>query len=174
MVDHCVTIEDRNERTRCAYAIIDAMVRLMQVPTNPEARAKLWDHLAIMSDFQLDIDWPVEVVRPDSLNSRPEPMHYTAENFKYRHYGKYLCHMIEEASHFPEGPEREALVLMLANQMKKLMLAVNPDGVDDDRVFRDLAELSHGAIRLSSQTTRLHEFQEAPAPVSGKKKKKKK
>ncbi|MBD5258204.1 MAG: DUF4290 domain-containing protein [Barnesiella sp.] len=174
MVDHCLTIEDREERTRCAYSIITAMSNLMQLQKNNDALSKLWDHLAIMSDFKLDIDYPTEIIQQESLNTKPEPVRNYSGGFAYRHYGQLLEGMISRAAEMPEGEEREALILLLANHMKKTMLAVNPDGVEDERIFRDLAELSHGDIRLSSETTRLHQFQEAPMPVNGKKKKKKK
>ena len=70
-----------------------------------------------------------------------------------------------------QGPERDELVLLIANHMKKLLLAVNSDGVDDAKIFKDLAEYSHGQILLSPETTVLHEFK-IVAPPSGKKKKK--
>ena len=95
-------------------------------------------------------------------------------DFSFRHYGKYLEQMIYSATQYPEGEERDALILLIANHMKKTMLAVNPDGVEDERIFRDLADMSHGAIRLNSETTKLHQFQEAPTAVTTKKKKKKK
>ncbi|MBR3766552.1 MAG: DUF4290 domain-containing protein [Muribaculaceae bacterium] len=174
MVDYCQTIEDREERTRCAYAIITAMSNLMQLQKNSGALNKLWDHLAIMSDFNLDIDYPTEIIPQESLNSQPEAINYQNRDFSFRHYGKYLEQMIYSATQYPEGEERDALILLIANHMKKTMLAVNPDGVEDERIFRDLADMSHGAIRLNSETTKLHQFQEAPTAVTTKKKKKKK
>lgn len=81
--------------------------------------------------------------------------------------------MIEKALQLEPGDERDALVLLIAHHMKKLMLAVNSEGVDDEKIFKDLADMSHGQIRLDPATTRLHEFKEAPAPVNGKKRKKK-
>lgn len=174
MVDYCQTIEDREERTRCAYAIITAMSNLMQLQKNSGALNKLWDHLAIMSNFNLDIDYPTEIILQESLNSQPEAINYQNRDFSFRHYGKYLEQMIYSATQYPEGEERDALILLIANHMKKTMLAVNPDGVEDERIFRDLADMSHGAIRLNSETTKLHQFQEAPTAVATKKKKKKK
>lgn len=72
MVDHCLTIEDRDERTRCAYAIVDAMGRLFpKLKEQPDYRQKLWDHIMIMSGYQLDIDFPVEVAGPDKFQEGP-------------------------------------------------------------------------------------------------------
>ncbi len=174
MVDHCLTIEDRDERTRCAHSIIATMGNLFpSLRDTEDYNHKLWDHLAIMSDFKLDIDYPCEVVKPDELETRPEKIPYTGNHIRYRHYGKDLEMMITRAAGMEEGEERNELILLLANHMKKLMLAINKDGVDDAKIFKDLAEYSHGAIRLDPETTHLHEFQVVQAPSSGKKKKKK-
>jgi hypothetical protein len=175
MVNHCLTIADRAERTRCAYSIIASMSNLFpQLREENGYSHELWDHLAIMSDFKLDIDWPCEVIRPDDLVTTPAPLpHKTGKPIRLRHYGRSIELMIAKASVMEPSPEREQLISMIANHMKKLSLAVNTDGVDDARIFKDLAEYSHGAIVLDPATYHLHQFKEAPAPTSGKKKKKK-
>ncbi|MDE6086332.1 MAG: DUF4290 domain-containing protein, partial [Muribaculaceae bacterium] len=88
------------------------------------------------------------------------------------HYGRMLPEMIRKAAEMEPSEERDALVLYIANHMKKLMLAVNKDGVDDEKIFSDLHEISDGKISLSGSEMHLHQFQEAPQ-VTGKKKKKK-
>lgn len=172
MVDHCLTIEDRDERTRCANSIIASMAKLFpKIREEEDYQRKLWDHLAIMSDFKLDIDWPFEIPEADHFNSRPDKVPYTAEHIRYRHYGKDVELMIQKAVSMEEGPERDELVLLIANHMKKLLLSVNSDGVEDSKIFKDLAEYSHGTLRLDPETVRLHEFK-IVAPPSTKKKKK--
>lgn len=174
MVDHCLTIEDRYERTRCAATIVKTMETLFPIQGNTDAyRRKLWDHLAIMSNFQLDVDVPFELIRPENLDNTPSHIDYDQGDFNYRHYGLLIQRAVAHASEMPEGDERDALVLLLANHMKKLMLAVNSDGVDDEKIFKDLREMSHGAISLKPENVKLHEFKVAPAPATGKKKKKK-
>ena len=77
MVDYCVTIPDREERTRCAYTIIQIMGNLFpQIRDSDDYKHKLWDHLAIMSDFKLDIDFPYEVVKKENLESKPQKVEY--------------------------------------------------------------------------------------------------
>lgn len=174
MVDHCLTIEDRDERTRCAYSIINSMGNLFPMLRDVEDfKHKLWDHLAIMSDFRLDIDYPYEVVKPENLNTLPEKVEYMNSPIRYRHYGKSIELMIAKAAVMDQGEERDALISLIAHHMKKLMLAVNKDGVDDAKILKDLSEYSHGAIMLDPETYHLHEFKEAPSPSNGKKKKKK-
>lgn len=172
MVDHCLTIEDREERNACAAAIISAMGSLFPELRQPENSHKLWDHLMIMSEFRLDIDAPCEIIDRSSLDTKPDTVDYAQGPLRYRHYGRLVQSMVKKASEMPEGPERDEVVLMLANQMKKQMLAVNPDGVEDARIFKDLADMTHGAIRLIPGETRLHEFKVAPQPAKSKKKKK--
>lgn len=174
MVDHCLTIEDKEERTRCAYSIINTMGKLFpNLRDIEDFKHKLWDHLAIMSDFKLDIDYPCDVIKPESLNSFPEKVDYYTSPIKYRHYGRSIELMIAKASSMPEGEERDALILLIANHMKKLMLSVNSEGVDDTKILKDLRELSHGAINLNPENYHLHEFKEAPQLTSNKRKKKK-
>lgn len=175
MVDYCMTIEDRDERTHCAYTIIDTMITMFpEVRNEADYERKLWDQLAIMSDFNLDIDYPFDVVKEENLETKPEPIHYELEKIKFRHYGKIIERMIARAAEYPEGEERDALVMLLANHMKKLIYQINNEDVDDRKIFNDLYHYSRGAIRLDPETHKLHEYQVVVQPqATGKKKKKK-
>ena len=177
MVDYCCTIEDREERTKCAYSIIATMGNLFpQLRDEADYVHKLWDHLAIMSDFKLDIDYPYEVVKAETLDSKPDPMNYKLENIKMRHYGKLIERMIERACEYPDGEEKDALVMLIANHMKKQIFQINKEDVDDAKIFNDLSFYSKGKINLDPATHTLHQFKEAPTAnqkQQGKKKKKK-
>ncbi len=177
MVDYCCTIEDREERTKCAYSIIATMGNLFpQLRDEADYVHKLWDHLAIMSDFKLDIDYPYEVVKAETLDSKPDPMNYKLENIKMRHYGKLIERMIERACECPDGEEKDALVMLIANHMKKQIFQINKEDVEDAKIFNDLAFYSKGKITLDPATHTLHQFKEAPTATpkqQGKKKKKK-
>lgn len=171
MVDHCVTIEDRDERNRCAYSIIQIMGNLFpQLRDVSDFKHKLWDHLAIMSNFKLDIDYPYDVIQEDKLHTHPKPVPYHLEPIKYRHYGKIIEMMINRACDYPEGSEKDNLVCLIANHMKKLIFAINKEDVDDEKIFNDLYHYSRGKIRLDASTHKLHEFKEAPVPQNNSKK----
>lgn len=173
MIDHCLTIENRDERNACANAIIMAMGNLFPaLRETEESRTKLWDHLAIMSDFKLDIDYPCEVIRRESLTSNPENIPYIEPISDRRHYGRHILAMIDRAVEMPEGDERDALIYLIANQMKKSALIDGEnDSYDDNRVFADIAAISHGAIRLNHENCRLCDYN--IVRPAGKKKKKK-
>lgn len=158
MVDHALTIEDREERQRCANTIVNIMGGMFPHLRDVEDfNHKLWDHLAIMSDFKLDIDYPVEVVKKESLEVKPDRIPYSQNNIHYRHYGRFIQDLIQVAVDYPEGNERKQLVSMIANHMKKDYLNWNKDGVEDQKILDDLCELSGGKIRVSPEDIRLIE-----------------
>lgn len=161
MVDHCMTIEDRAERTRCANTIINIMGNLFpHLRDIDDFKHKLWDHLAIMSDFKLDIDYPYEIVKKENLFTHPDPIPYHTTPIKYRHYGKIMEGMLKKAEEMPAGPERDALVSMLANHMKKLYYQWNKDSVEDEKILKDLREYTHGVIDLDPATYHLRDVRE--------------
>ena len=110
MVDHCLTIEDRAERQRCANTIINIMGNMFpHLRDVPDFKHKLWDHLAIMSDFKLDIDFPYEIIKKDNLITKPDVIPYPSSKIRYRHYGRTLEKMIKLAADYPEGEEKRQL-----------------------------------------------------------------
>lgn len=174
MVDYCVEIPDREERTVCAYGIVRVMKTLF--PQNIGEKGDLkqfWDHLNIMARFELDIDFPVDVITAESMNPKPAKLPYNNGHMRFRHYGHSLEAMVKIVADMEEGRERDELISMCAHQMKKNLLAHNPEGVDNARILHDLYEYSDGKIDLDPDTYRLHDFQDI-TPVKVKKGKKKK
>lgn len=158
MVDHALTIEDREERQRCANTIVNIMGGMFpHLRDVPDFKHKLWDHLAIMADFQLDIDYPFEIVKKEELNAKPEQIPYPQSNIRYRHYGRILEGLVKKAAEYPEGEERKQLLQQIANYMKKCFMSWNKDGVEDQKILDDLCEYSDGTIRLLQEEFPLDE-----------------
>ena len=149
MVEYTVKIEDREERNKAAHAIIAIMGNL-----NPHLRDvadfkhKLWDHLFIISDFKLDIDSPYEKPTPEVLFEKPKPVPYSEYDIKYKHYGKIIELLIKQASNFEEGEEKDVLIKLIANHMKKCYLTWNREVVSDELIFEDLLKLSGGTLKI--------------------------
>lgn len=174
LVDYCVSIPDREERTACAYAIADTMANLFpELLGENRDYSQIWDQMNIMSRFELDIDFPCEVITAEKMNPRPERIDYSSPKIRFRHYGKNIEKMIANIADLEEGEEKDLLISMVAHHMKKLMLQHNKEGVDDAKILRDLALYSDGRIVLDPQTYLLHEFKEAPTPKSSNNKKRK-
>lgn len=176
MVDHCLSIEDRSERTRCAVRIASIMANLF-----PELKGengdnhKIWDHINIMSRFQLDVDFPCEVISSENLNPAPKSIPYTQGFIRYRHYGKNIERMIDIVSDMEGGDEKDMLISMIAHHLKKLMMSHNKESLDDARILKDLNEYSGYRIELDPETYHLRDFRDPsqPQPQQGKKKRKK-
>ena len=125
----------------------------------PDFKHKLWDHLAIMSDFKLDIDYPFEIVKKEDLVMRPERLPYSTGDIRYRHYGRFLGELVKKAVEIEDEAERKALIRLLAIQMKKSLSNWNKDGMEDQKIVDDLREYSQGAIDLQVEDLQLNEPQ---------------
>lgn len=174
LVEYCVSIEDRDERNACAYAIVDVMANLFpELKDDNDDLSKIWDQMQIMSDFKLDVDFPCSVITAEQINPKPERIPYTSEHIALRHYGKYIEKMIPVIADMDDSPERDEYINMIANHMKKTMLVNNKEGVNDARILRDLEFFSGGKISLDPEKYQLYEFREAVPTQQSKKKRKK-
>lgn len=159
MIEYCVGIEDRAERTRCAHAIVNIMGNLFpHLRDIDDFKHKLWDHLAIMSDFKLDIDYPCEVIRREKLGDKPDKVPYTTTGIRYRHYGKLLEEMLHKWEEMPEGEERSQLIVYLANHMKKSMAAWNKEAAEDEKIYKDIIEYTGNRVPIEKEQLRLREL----------------
>ena len=148
MVDHIMQIENREERILAVKAVIDVMGMMYPYLRDiNEFKHKLWDHIAIMSDFKLDIDYPYDPPKPETFIEKPKLIPYDQTDIKYRHYGKIMEKYIAATARLEDdSPQKIANTEMLANQMKKSYLVWNKDAVEDSKILKDLVELSHGKL----------------------------
>lgn len=162
LVDYCVSIPDREQRTNCAFAIAEIMTILFPaLKKDPNDRKKIWDHINIMADFKLDIDFPVPVVTEEDANPTPSPIPYSnARDILFRYYGKHIQNMVQTVADMEESEEKQTLIGVIANHMKKLMLAHNKEAVSDHKVLRDLCFMSDGRIDIMPGEIQLYDFQE--------------
>lgn len=149
MVDHAVSIADRNERQRCAETIISIMERMFpQGRNDADHKQMLWDHLALMSGFKLDIDYPYDVAQALKIAQKPEPLTYPMTDIPIRHYGKILFRVFDKLKTMPAGEERDDLARRTANQMKRSLMQWSNGSAADEKVIADLSRLTNGAIQL--------------------------
>ncbi|MFT4830526.1 MAG: hypothetical protein ACI815_000160 [Psychroserpens sp.] len=152
MVDHAISIEDREERNKVAKAIISVMGNIQpHLRDVPDFQHKLWDQLFIMSDFKLDVDSPYPITSKEVLRKKPDPLAYPQNFPKYRFYGNNIKRMVDVAVEWEKGDMRDGLEYAIANHMKKCYLNWNKDVVDDSAIFKHLYELSDGQIDLKGE-----------------------
>ena len=149
MINYASSRESKEERNKLANSIISVMGNLQpHLRDVSDFQHKLWDQLFIMSDFKLDADSPFEKPSKEVLNAKPEPLSYPQNFPKYRFYGNNIKIMIDEAVKWDDGEMKEALVLTIANHMKKCFLNWNKDSVKDQVIFDHLYELSDSKIDI--------------------------
>jgi hypothetical protein len=157
MIDHCITIEDREERNKCARAIIQIMGQL-----NPHLRDiadfthKLWDHLFLISKFQLDVDSPYPRPNAETFTTKPKNVPYPATKIRYKHYGKTIERIIDVAKTYEEGPEKKELSRLIANHLKKSYVNWNKDSVTDDVIFKQFKEMTNNELHIDENSALTH------------------
>lgn len=181
LINHCLQIQDRQERTRCAHAIIKVMENQSpQLKQQPNYKQILWDHLAKMANYQLDIDYPVTIRPIQTTNAPQQKPSYVRNNIQYRHYGHLLEKLITTTTQIKHQKQRREYINLTANHMKKSYLTWMRPNVENEQILNDLRQLSRGRIapnpnEIALRNTKklLAEIQGSPVSDTPKKKKKK-
>jgi hypothetical protein len=151
MIAHAMEIEDKSERNSAAQAIIEVMGQL-----NPhlrdvdDYRPKLWTHLFVMSDFNLDVDSPYEIPNKEVLSEKPDIMLYPKGKIKYGHYGKYTQNILSEAKDIKDPEAKAALKKSMSNFMKIQYLTHNNNAVENHVIAENIKELSNNELILEN------------------------
>lgn len=149
MINFAVELGDRNERNKAANAIIEVMGQLNPHLRDVEDyRHKLWAHLFIMSDFQLDVDSPYPIPSRESLDEKPDALPYPDHKIKYGHYGHNMQEMIKKACEIEDKEERRSVASRIANLMKKMYVQYNNAAVENQVIVNQLLELSDGKLKV--------------------------
>jgi hypothetical protein len=160
LIDQLIQIEDREERNKAAKYVISVMGTLNpHLRDVPDFQHKLWDQLFIMADFNLDVDSPYPTPSREALSLRSAHLDYPQNFPKYRFYGNNIKYMIDVAVGWEEGEMKSALILVIANHMKKSYLSWNKETVEDEVIFQHLYELSEGKINLLKSNEELSNSQ---------------
>lgn len=152
LVEIAKTIEDRDERTKFAKLLVQIMGQMNpQIRDSGDFRHKLWDHLHIIANFELDVDSSYSLPSRDVLEKKPHQLSYGKTKIRYKMYGGNIVRIIDKAKDFPEGEERDALIHAIANHLKKSYLSWNRESVDDEQIFEHLETLSTGSLKLKDE-----------------------
>ncbi|WP_288278901.1 DUF4290 domain-containing protein [uncultured Prevotella sp.] len=175
MIDHAVTLPTKEERLLCAKTIVKLMeTKVPQIRENSGYEQTLWDHLYIMSHKQLDIDWPYDISGAEKFHDKPQPMKLPQSNVRLRHYGKLVSELLEKLKDMPEGGERDELIRLTANQMKRDLVQWGHGSIDGEKVADDMARMTDGAVQLDLNNfvfERINISEPQQKRSSGKKKK---
>ena len=174
MIEYAVTIEDRDERQRCAESIFDIMMNMQpQLREQPDYKHRIWDHIAYISDYKLEVDYPFEITRLGVDATKPEPVNYPMKKIRQRQYGFLIEESLRHLAEMPEGEERDELLALTANQMKQSLFIWNRDAMDEEKVASDIAQYTKGKVELDLDSFHFAPVQTLPRQDGGKRKKKK-
>ena len=177
MVDMAVEIKDRAERQRCANTIVRIMSGLLPSAASKEDNEhRLWNHLARISHYKLDIDYPVNIVPQEEVMAHPEPLPYPMKDIKRRHYGYLVEQGLEYAKTIQDERTRKVFTECIANQMKQDLFIWNRDSMDNALVAQDIERYSGGQLGIDLDSFTFEPVGESPLQASdaGKKRKRKK
>ena len=149
MADYLLTIKDRDRRTEAAKELVSIMINMNPiVRETKDYKQKMWDFLAQLCGYKLDVDFPYPITRVSEL-PKPEKLQYNLNEIRFRHYGYTVERMIKAAMELEDGEEKDVLVRMIANNMKRNYALWNQKSVTDEIIASDLKRLSQGRLCLA-------------------------
>jgi len=147
LVSQAIKIEEKEERTKFIENIIYLMGNMYPYLRDlKDFKHKLWDHLNIMSNFQLKEDSPFPVPETATFAGKPEKIPYKVKNFRYKHFGRNILDMLKYAAELEDGEDKKILTALVANHMKKLYLTWSKDVVTDEFIYQKITELTNGKL----------------------------
>ena len=174
MVDLAIQLPTKEERLCCAKSIVKMMEsKVPQIRENADYKQTLWDHLYLMSGKALDIDWPYDVSAAEKIHAKPQPMKLPGNTVRVRYYGRLVEELLAKLKEMPDGDERDELIRLTANQMKRDLIQWGHGSIDNEKVADDLARLTDGAIQLNLNTFHFDNTPIANEPAQKRSKKKK-
>lgn len=148
LASYLKSIDDKAERTRKAHVLVDLMKQITPLKENNETDQKFWDDLFIMARFDLDIDSPFPPPPQDILEKKPEPLEYKTNRITYRHYGKNIEKLVNQAIEKEEGEEKDEAIIYIGKLMKSFYTSWNKEVIDDAVILENIQKISGGKLDM--------------------------
>lgn len=147
IVENCLKEKDTEKRNQFAKEIIELMGQLNPQLRNVEDfRHKLWDHLFIMSDYQLKVESPYPIKKREEIERKPERLPYPQSRIRYKHYGKNVEKLVKKAVETEDVEKQAGFTSCIGNFMKLVYQNWSKENVNDEIIKNDLRLLSKGAL----------------------------
>lgn len=157
MVDKVTQVPDRDLRSKLSISLMNVMINLNpSIKDLDNYQQKLWDHLHIMSDFQLDIDGPYPKPVPEQIHQKPEPIPYNNVRIKFRFYGRNLQYMVDRATRVEDKEIKQSFINMIASFMTNSSRNWNNENLTPDVITEHLKTLSKDRLHLNSEDLNIH------------------
>ncbi|OHX65300.1 DUF4290 domain-containing protein [Flammeovirga pacifica] len=145
LVKYISSLDDKALRTQYSYTLIALMKQLHPIQKQlSDSQQRIWDHLQVMSEFNLDIDAPYPLPTENQMRKKPRTVPYTQKRIRFKHFGKNLESMVESAL-LQEGEENleDAFVKIIKLMKSFYSMQVN-DNIEDEVVINTLNTLCKG------------------------------
>jgi len=152
MVDYAITISDRNKRQKVAENIVHLMSTLNpQLRTTADYKHKLWDHLFIVSKFQLDVDSPYPIPTEETARIKPANLPYPQQKIKLKHYGRNVESLVIKAINMEDEDKKAAFTEIIGNFMKMAYKNWSNEEVSNELIKEDMKSISGGELAISAE-----------------------
>jgi len=152
MVEHLLTIENKEERQRNAYVVIELMGFLNPHLKNVEDfRHKLWDHLFLISDFALDVESPYPIPTRETLKAKPQRLSYPKKYPRFNHLGKNIEVVIDKALKEENPEKKQGFANAIAYYMKLTYSNWHKELVHDDTIQNELSSITKGELEFNNR-----------------------
>ncbi len=149
LVEYVGNVKDKEQRNKMSKTLVEMMkITQPSFKDQSEVEAKMWDDLYIMSDYSLDIDSPYPKPKRKSESDIPKKLHYPKSKIRYRHYGKKIELLIEEACKLKKEDEKEAAVIHIGKIMKSFFGMWNKESIDNKVIVENIKELSNNKLSI--------------------------
>lgn len=156
LVLHLKAITDKEERSKKANTLVELM-KLINPDLNKETTEndqKIWDDLHIISDFELEIESPFPKPDKEILSKKPDRLKYYSNEIKYRHYGRSVELLINQAIEMEDPKEQEGAVVAIGRLMKGFYQTWNKDAIEDEQILKNIKQLSGGKLDINIETVK--------------------
>lgn len=155
LVEYLKTVEDTEKRTEQAKALIELMKQITpSIKETLETNQKLWDDLYIMAGFDIKLEGPYPVPEEEVLNKKPQVVGYISNRIKYKHYGRNIELLIQEAIKKEDPKEREDAIIYIGKLMKSFYGSWNKEIIDDEVILENMQRMSGGKLDIDLSKVR--------------------
>ena len=148
LIEHVKKIKEKEKRTDLSKLIVKLMnMAHPELKNQNEIEQKLWDDLHIMSNFKLDVNSPYPIPEVDKLKGI-ERLEYPKNVIRFRHYGKKIELLIQEACKIKDSKEKESAIIHIGKIMKSFFGMWNKETIDNKVIIDNIKELSNGKLDI--------------------------
>ncbi|WP_462251595.1 DUF4290 domain-containing protein [Ekhidna sp.] len=155
LVAHLKTIDNKEDRNKKAATLVELMKLINpDLGNDSETDQKVWDDLHIISNFELDIEGPFPKPDAEVLDRKPDRLKYYSNEIKYRHYGRSVELLIEQAIAMEDPKEKEGAVVAIGRLMKSFFQTWNKESIEDEQILKNIKKLSKDQLDINIETVK--------------------